>query len=107
MAAPDAAQLVTACRAALADLEKADSPTCYGDFLKATALREIANDHARLGFVSCSRDEAISLLRLAIADLEKNRAGQAWDTPEGIYFRSQSLAHEGAVVALFSGQGSQ
>ncbi|MCH7909453.1 MAG: acyltransferase domain-containing protein, partial [Candidatus Hydrogenedentes bacterium] len=107
LAAADCTQLVAACREALTGLETGDAPTGYGSFLGTTRLREIPDDFARLGFVSSSREEAISLLQRGIEGMEKNGDQEAWDTPEGIYFRAQSLKHEGAVVALFSGQGSQ
>jgi acyl transferase domain-containing protein/NAD(P)-dependent dehydrogenase (short-subunit alcohol dehydrogenase family) len=107
LAAKDVAALTTEIRDALSTLESADTPAAFDAFCKATALREIPENHVRIGFVSTSGEEAISLLQQAIDGLESHGDQEAWDTPQGIYFRSQSLDHKGAVVALFSGQGSQ
>jgi len=107
LAAQDAKQLIAECRDALAQLESADSPASYKSFLNATALREIPKDHARVGFVSSTCEEAVSFLNQAIQGLESRADHDTWETPQGLYFRTRSLDHEGAVVALFSGQGSQ
>ena len=100
-------QLLTACQDAAMALESGDPLTCFGEFQDATALREIPADQPRLGFVSASREEAIELLQKALDGMEKNAGKDAWDTSDGIYFRAESLEHEGGIVALFGGQGSQ
>ncbi|MFP6583251.1 MAG: SDR family NAD(P)-dependent oxidoreductase [Candidatus Hydrogenedentota bacterium] len=107
LVAANRTQLTTACRDALSALETGDALKCYGEFLTATALRKISDDQPRLGFVSSSREDAIALLNRALEGLEKNGGSEPWETPDGIFFRSEALEHDGAVVALFSGQGSQ
>jgi len=107
LAASDNAALIKVIRDALSALESADTPAAFDAFCKASALREIPENHVRIGFVSTSDKEAIALLKHAIEGLESNGDQEAWDTPQGVYFRSQSIGHKGAIVALFSGQGSQ
>ena len=107
LAAADHTQLTSACSDALNALKTGEPLTVLGEFQKSMALRKIPADHPRLGFVSTTRDETITLLRGALDGLEKNSAVASWDTPAGIYFRSKAFAGERSVVALFSGQGSQ
>ncbi len=107
LAAENSAQLLDVCRDALAALEAGHGCSEYAAFLTQTALREIPESHARVGFVSCSSDEAILLLRQAIDGLQKRAGADSWETPQGVHFRSHSLDQNGAIVALFSGQGSQ
>ena len=59
-----------------------------------------------MGFVAESQKEAISKLQTAIK-LLKTQPGEAWEHPQGIYYRQSGLELSGKVVALFPGQGSQ
>ncbi len=68
-----------------------------------------APERPRLGFVAADPAEAARVLDLA-AETLANRGGQAdWSLPAGVHYRPAALpeAAEGALVALFPGQGSQ
>ena len=107
LCAANRTKLALVCRAALADLESGDPIPAYEFFVQSTTLREIPSDQPRLGFLSATIEEAIALLRSALETLEAKGGEESWDSRDGVYFRSSALNHEGAVVALFSGQGSQ
>jgi len=59
---------------------------------------------ARVGFVATSLAEAIKLLQAAVKQLQKQPQADAWEHPQGIYYRKTGLLLEGKVVALFPGQ---
>ncbi|MCT8857828.1 SDR family NAD(P)-dependent oxidoreductase [Shewanella xiamenensis] len=76
-------------------------------FAKAYALRELAPQSARLGFIAKDYAQLQTLLTQAIAQLESNSA-EGWQLPSGISFRAQALVKDNhKVAALFAGQGSQ
>ncbi|MEL4300184.1 type I polyketide synthase [Shewanella xiamenensis] len=76
-------------------------------FAKAYALRELAPQSARLGFIAKDYAQLQTLLTQAIAQLEANSA-ESWQLPSGISFRAQALVKDNhKVAALFAGQGSQ
>ncbi|MFB2641580.1 SDR family NAD(P)-dependent oxidoreductase [Shewanella bicestrii] len=76
-------------------------------FAKAYALRELAPQSARLGFIAKDYAQLQTLLTQAIAQLESNSA-ESWQLPSGISFRAQALVKDNnKVAALFAGQGSQ
>jgi len=59
----------------------------------------------RLGFTASSITAAHSLIAQAVAQLNRQPGSKTWGHPKGIYF--SSVAPQGKVAALFSGQGSQ
>ncbi|MDG5901370.1 acyltransferase domain-containing protein, partial [Shewanella xiamenensis] len=76
-------------------------------FAKAYALRELAPQSARLGFIAKDYAHLQTLLTQAIVQLESNSA-ESWQLPSGISFRTQALVKDNhKVAALFAGQGSQ
>ncbi|MEL4271273.1 SDR family NAD(P)-dependent oxidoreductase [Shewanella xiamenensis] len=76
-------------------------------FAKAYALRELAPQSARLGFIAKDYAQLQTLLTQAITQLESNSA-DGWQLPSGISFRAQALVKDNhKVAALFAGQGSQ
>uniref|UniRef100_Q0HT37 Beta-ketoacyl synthase n=1 Tax=Shewanella sp. (strain MR-7) TaxID=60481 RepID=Q0HT37_SHESR len=76
-------------------------------FAKAYALRELAPQSARLGFIAKDYAQLQTQLTQAIAQLESNSA-ECWQLPSGISFRAQALVKDNnKVAALFAGQGSQ
>ncbi|QYJ77838.1 type I polyketide synthase [Shewanella acanthi] len=89
--------------AAKADISKAH----FVAFAKSYALRELAPQSARLGFIAKDYTQLQTLLTQAIAQLESNHA-ESWQLPSGISFRAQALVKDNnKVAALFAGQGSQ
>ncbi len=106
-ATPEA--LTAACEQALRDLEgnEAEAAAAYADLTARSKAPEIPQDAARLGFVADDRAEAARLLKAALTTLKKQPEVEAWEHPRGITYRRAGLETEGAVVALFPGQGSQ
>ncbi|MDI5830308.1 type I polyketide synthase [Shewanella xiamenensis] len=95
-----ALQQATAAKAELSDAH-------FVAFAKAYALRELAPQSARLGFIAKDYAQLQTLLTQAIAQLESNSA-ESWLLPSGISFRAKALVNEQTkVAALFAGQGSQ
>ncbi|MFB2668253.1 SDR family NAD(P)-dependent oxidoreductase [Shewanella xiamenensis] len=95
-----ALQQATAAKAELSDAH-------FVAFAKAYALRELAPQSARLGFIAKDYAQLQTLLTQAIAQLESNSA-DGWQLPSGISFRAQALVKDNhKVAALFAGQGSQ
>ncbi|MBF6183926.1 type I polyketide synthase [Nocardia farcinica] len=66
----------------------------------------IPDAHARIGFVSVDDENAEHLRTLAVDELVRRPDAEAWDHPEGVYFRAAALPDRKAG-ALFAGQGSQ
>jgi acyl transferase domain-containing protein len=99
LAAPDTAQLHQQCKATLTRLQSGLSVT-------PQTAAVIPQNHARVGFVANSLNEAQQLLGIAINNLE-NQTTESWSHPKGIYYRRTGLDTSGQVVALFSGQGAQ
>nr|AAK72879.2 polyunsaturated fatty acid synthase subunit A [Schizochytrium sp. ATCC 20888] len=64
--------------------------------------------NARLGFLVKDAEDACSTLRAICAQFAKDVTKEAWRLPrEGVSFRAKGIATNGAVAALFSGQGAQ
>ncbi|MEL4339143.1 SDR family NAD(P)-dependent oxidoreductase [Shewanella xiamenensis] len=76
-------------------------------FAKTYALRELAPQSARLGFIAKDYAQLQTLLTQAIAQLESNSA-ENWQLPSGISYRAKALVNEQTkIAALFAGQGAQ
>ncbi|MEL4246683.1 SDR family NAD(P)-dependent oxidoreductase [Shewanella xiamenensis] len=95
-----ALQQSTAAKAELSDAH-------FVAFAKAYALRELAPQSARLGFIAKDYAQLQTLLTQAIAQLEANNA-KSWQLPSGISYRAKALVNEQTkIAALFAGQGAQ
>ncbi|WP_330131152.1 SDR family NAD(P)-dependent oxidoreductase [Shewanella xiamenensis] len=95
-----ALQQATAAKAELSDAH-------FVAFAKTYALRELAPQSARLGFIAKDYAQLQTLLTQAIAQLESNSA-ENWQLPSGISYRAKALVNEQTkIAALFAGQGAQ
>ncbi|MDT8447978.1 MAG: beta-ketoacyl synthase N-terminal-like domain-containing protein [bacterium] len=80
------------------------APKVFFDWAADCAEIKIPQNHVRLGLVATDAVEAANLLDTALEGLNKNTDERAFSLPEGIHYREVAL--EGAVAALFAGQGS-
>ena len=95
--------LLTTCQQALQSI-KSDGDIAYLNL--ANSSKEVfPMTNARLGFVVNNQAECKAFLKIAIETLQSNTTN--WEHPKGIYFRTNGIAPDTKVVALFSGQGSQ
>ncbi|MCP3927136.1 MAG: SDR family NAD(P)-dependent oxidoreductase [Desulfobacterales bacterium] len=91
----------------LSDLKESLNESNYVSFIEDYAIRDIPNDHARVGFLHSDIVEALNLLGLSIENIEKKKDAEFFNQVKGIFYRKSALSTKGKVVALFSGQGSQ
>jgi len=101
------AELTAKCKQALNTLIGADGAAAYTALVTHSRAPEIPQAAARLGFVADDRTQAVQLLESALAILKKQANAEAWEHPRGITYRRSGIDPQGAVVALFPGQGSQ
>ncbi|MGG6285201.1 beta-ketoacyl synthase N-terminal-like domain-containing protein [Leptolyngbya sp. AN03gr2] len=99
-------QLLAQCETLLNQLTSEQAEQDYASAIAAARTAEIPAAAARIGFVASSLKEARTKLNTAIQWLQA-KTEEAWEHPQGIYYRATSLDLQGRVVALFSGQGSQ
>nr|A0A1B3PEI6.1 RecName: Full=Polyunsaturated fatty acid synthase subunit A; Short=PUFAs-A [Thraustochytrium sp. ATCC 26185]AOG21004.1 polyunsaturated fatty acid synthase subunit A [Thraustochytrium sp. ATCC 26185] len=118
MLANSAQELASLCRAQLAAFEAAleeDKAVKNVAYIKCVEFCEefkfpgsVPAGSARLGFLVKDAEDATATLRAICAQFAKDVAKEAWRLPrEGVSFRAKGIATEGAVAALFSGQGAQ
>ena len=100
------AALLAKAERVMVDLRSPTAQEAYIDLVEASRSQSIPAATARVGFVADDLEEATRKLKTAIG-LLKTQSGDRWEHPQGIFYRSTGLTHEGEVVALFSGQGSQ
>jgi acyl transferase domain-containing protein len=100
-------QLVTRCQAVREQLQSESFQQYYAELLDSCKSLKIPTIAARVGFVAESLAEACEFLQLTIAFLKKNPNVEAWEHPQGIYYRYSGINPKAKIVALFSGQGSQ
>jgi acyl transferase domain-containing protein len=62
---------------------------------------------SRIGITAQSPAEASTLLRTCVEHSQAWGDREAWQHPQGIFYRRSGMRLDGGVVALFSGQGSQ
>jgi polyketide-type polyunsaturated fatty acid synthase PfaA len=93
--------------ATLEALNGADADAAYAELTAGSRASEIPQSAARLGFVADDRTQAVQLLEGAVAILKKQPEAETWEHPRGITYRRSGIDPDGAVVALFPGQGSQ
>ena len=105
--APTQAMLLAKAEDTLAELGGENGKATFHKLNQASQEREIPLDHARVGFVADTREEAVALLQTAV-DLMKDKAeDEAWESPKGIFYRKSGMDPQGKIVALFPGQGAQ
>jgi acyl transferase domain-containing protein len=104
--ASTAAELVKQCEATLQQLQSKEGLRHYAALVETCKTLKIPANVARIGFVATSLTEACQKLQTGMTFLQK-QSGQAWEHPQGIYYRPAGLELQGKVVALFPGQGSQ
>ena len=107
-ASADRTGIRTLHRTARVQLWHAADPAALADLLRSGAAPNgdagVPADHARIGFVSRSDEEAASLRELAVAELAS--AGAEFAHPKGIFYRRSAMP-DLKIGALFAGQGSQ
>jgi len=107
LSAATPADLLAAAQKGLGDLQGESASLNFQVLAAASKANAIPLEHARLGFVAESVQEARELLQAAIDGLKAQPQAEAWDNSKGIYFRKAGMDPRGKVVALFPGQGSQ
>ncbi|KOP27373.1 beta-ketoacyl synthase [Hapalosiphon sp. MRB220] len=100
-------QLRSHCQEILGQLQSPEKEQHYAQLIATSQSSEIPTTNARVGFVAESLTEACKLLQISIDLLTNKPQTEAWEHPQGVYYRQTGLPTEGKVVALFSGQGSQ
>lgn len=100
-------ELFHKCQATLEQLQSNNGGEQYHQLQNQSKTALIPQTSARVGFVATSLEEAQKLLKAAIKQLQIQPQAQAWEHPQGIYYRQTGLSLQGKVVALFPGQGSQ
>ena len=91
----------------LSKLESANGAALLNQLDQQAANANIPANHARLGFVALSLEDACGKLRDCSKLFISNKDQAAWSHPKGIYYRKSALDPKGKTVALFPGQGSQ
>ncbi|MGV8082354.1 MAG: acyltransferase domain-containing protein [Coriobacteriia bacterium] len=86
---------------------EASAASAFGKFTRENALRSVAAQAARLGFVACSAAEALLQLEAALKQFGSKGGVNSWTTPGGLSYRREGIETSGKLVALFPGQGSQ
>ncbi len=105
--APTGKELLVICQDALAKLHVSQGTQYYNELVSSSQTCELPLEHARLGFVAGSLQEAAELLQTSIDFLKTKLEADAWEHPKGIFYRKSGINPKGKVVGLFSGQGSQ
>ena len=99
-------QLSVKVQTTLEQLQSEDGTQKYNQ-LGQNQAGDISQTSARVGFVATSLEEAQKLLASALKQLQTQPSSEAWEHPQGIYYRQTGLSLKGKVVALFPGQSSQ
>jgi acyl transferase domain-containing protein len=107
LSAPTPTQLLSNCREQLLGLQTDNGKQQYAALVESSKVAVIPTPHARVGFVTASRSEAVEFLQSTITLIEKNINAEKWEHPKGIHYRKSGMETGGKVVALFPGQGSQ
>lgn len=107
VSAPTPQKLIRQCENILIELQSLTGEQHYTELIEACKSLEIPVTSPRLGFVADSLAEACKLLQVSITWLKTKAESEAWEHPQGVYYRKTGLPPQAKVVALFSGQGSQ
>ncbi|MBV8084476.1 MAG: acyltransferase domain-containing protein, partial [Chloroflexi bacterium] len=105
LSAASPAELGERCRLAAQQL-RSDGGT-FTLLVRETISTAISGDRPRIGFIAETAEEAAGLLERAAEQLRRQPEASSWEHPEGIFYRRAAFPVEGALVALFPGQGSQ
>ncbi len=100
------AELAQRCQALLTAFQGETGEAEYVAQVNESRSLVLPDAVARLGFVAESFEDAQRKLKVAVTLLGQMKQ-EAWEHPQGIFYRASGLALNGKVVALFSGQGSQ
>lgn len=84
-----------------------DGAQQYAQFIAEYQLIAAPKEQPRVGFVLENQQQALQVLQLAISGLKGLGAEQQWQHPKGIFYRANGADVQGAIAALFPGQGSQ
>ncbi|WP_353933113.1 beta-ketoacyl synthase N-terminal-like domain-containing protein [Okeanomitos corallinicola TIOX110] len=101
------AELIAKLEATFNNLQSHDGERYYSQLILESKSVTIPKTAARIGFVAESKEEACKLLKVSIDLLKNKSSADAWEHPQGIYYRAAGMELAGKVVSLFSGQGSQ
>jgi len=104
VSASSPSQLLTQGEHLLHQLQSEDGEWHYVELTMVSRTMVLPISAARFGFVCASKEEACKLLDIALQTLRHRLEEEAWEHPQGIYYRAFSAS--GKVVALFPGQGS-
>lgn len=107
LAAANPAQLLSACTAALGQLQGDLANVNFSNMVKESRGLIVPAASARVGFVAETVEEAHQALQICIDSLTSKPNEESWEHPKGIFYRKAGMNPHGKVVALFSGQGSQ
>lgn len=101
------AKVLSKIKEAIQSLDSDHPAEAFSRLVNENSSAPVPADHARIGFVVDSPQEAQKYLSDAASLFEKKPHAESWDHPRGITYRSRGLSAEDKVVALFPGQGSQ
>ena len=105
--APTQAMLVAKAKDSLGQIKGEGGEAYLNELGKTSQERQVPLNHARIGFVADSTDEAAGLFQMAIELMQDKANDEAWESPKGIFYRKSGVDPKGKVVALFPGQGAQ
>ncbi|NER27243.1 MAG: acyltransferase domain-containing protein, partial [Symploca sp. SIO1C4] len=100
-------QLLRQCQELLSKLQSECGDKHYQELIDQCESIEIPLTNSRVGFIADSLTEASHKLQITIDWLQNKPQLEAWEHPQGLFFRKVGVEIQGKVVALFSGQGSQ
>ena len=107
LSAPTTEELGKVCQAAADELLGDQAESTLARLDESASSTAIPLEHARVGFVADSVEDARQKLVETLQLLESNKSQESWSHPKGIYFRLSALETKGKTAALFPGQGSQ
>ncbi len=99
--------LLEKCKSIKSSLDSDNDDLAYYKLITENSIAPVEKNHARVGFVTSSIRGASDSLEIIISKLEKNSEVENFTHPKGIHYRACGIDTDGAVVSLFSGQGSQ
>ena len=100
-------QLLNDCHETLAKLEGVDSSIFLNQLDQDACNSIIPVEHARIGFIAESAEDACEKMRDCIKLITVNNDQKTWSHPKEIFYRKSGIDPKGKTVALFPGQGSQ
>ena len=104
--AKDPEQLKALCQEEFEKSESDVSHQRFQELIHQSLENEIPQENARLGFLCNSTVEVGEKLKQALEIFTDQEGSEEW-SKNGIFYASKGKSHQGSVVALFSGQGSQ